>query len=138
MHIGSLMTGSSAGMVIESARVDTSTVTPGVEKETQFHQKLHHEICRCIPWSDPTTCTLYASDYSLEACKPFKLMGVIHVKTRPTSAPKDVKERVVWLDTKEPIERCFLVHNRRRHSIDEITCSEKSLIPIMKGKAGVN
>ena len=66
-----------------------------------------------------------------------KLVSIVLAETRPASTPKNPKGGVVGLNMKQTEQRCVLVENRSGHTVDEVTCRKKSLIPKPKWKRGV-
>jgi hypothetical protein len=62
-----------------------------------------------------------------------ELVRIVFAKTRPTSTPKNAKKGVVRLYFHEPKQRCLLIDDRGRHTVNEVTCRKKGLIPKTQG-----
>ena len=80
--------------------------------------------------------TIFEKNTHLEA--KLKFPGIIFAKTRPTCTPEDTKKRVIRSDVKEACEWWHIVKGPARHAIDQITCGEKSFIPVTQRKIGVS
>ena len=66
-----------------------------------------------------------------------KLVSIVLAKARPASTPENPKGGVVGLNMEQTEQRGVLVENWSGHTVDEVTCRKKSLIPKLKWKRGV-
>ena len=109
-------------------------------KGTQSRQKQHHERCISDRRYGQDTYSPYAKTIAKENTHlgpKLKLVSIVLAETRPASTPKNPKGGVVGLNMKQTEQRCVLVENRSGHTVDEVTCRKKSLIPNPKWKRGV-